>query len=233
MNATRVPAPRAVLFDLDGTLVDSVPDLAGSLNVLLERRGLPPLALDEVRAMVGDGIEKLVERAFAARGEDPARAMATGAYGEMIEIYGGRLSEETTLMPGALETLEALRLAGVLLAVVTNKAQSATDAILVDFGLMPFLDAVVGGDRGHAKKPAPDIPLAALARLGITPAEAVLVGDGPADVGAARAAGLPVILVRGGYTTIPVEALEGDLVIAGLAELGGALDSLLPSARQA
>ena len=219
---------RAVLFDLDGTLVDSVPDLAASANLLLERRQLAPLGLDDVRAMVGNGIEKLVERAFAARGLDLRGAAFDAVYDEMIAVYGERLTVETTLMPGARAAIERLHGDGVRIAVVTNKAQAATDAILAHFGLSPLLGAVVGGDVGLAKKPAADILLAALARMDVDPAGAVLVGDSPADAGAARAAGLPVVLVRGGYTTVPVDDIGADAVIDGFDDLEGALGALFP-----
>lgn len=229
MSGGRPAGPRAVLFDLDGTLVDSVPDLAAAANVLLARRQLAPLGLDDVRAMVGNGIEKLVERAFAARGQDLQGAAFDAAYDEMIAVYGERLTVETTLMPGATAAIERLHADGVKLAVVTNKAQAATDAILSHFGLSPRLGAVVGGDVGLAKKPAADILLAALARMGVDPAGAVLVGDSPADAGSARAAGMPVILVRGGYTTVPVDAIEADLVIDGFDDLDAALTALFPA----
>lgn len=229
MTSVRAPRPRAVLFDLDGTLIDSVPDLAASANALLSRRRLAPLGLGDVRGMVGNGIEKLVERAFAARGHELRGPAFDAAYAEMIAVYRERLAVETTLMPGARAAIERLDADGARIAVVTNKAQAATEAILAHFGLLARLGAVVGGDVGLAKKPAADILLAALARMGVEPLHAVLVGDSPADLGAARAAGIPVVLVRGGYTTIPVDDLGADMVIDDLTRLEGALANLLPA----
>lgn len=218
--------PRAILFDLDGTLIDSAPDLHAATNILLARHALGPLTLPQVVSMIGNGVKKLVERAFAAVGR-PLEADALETEHEaMIGIYGDHLTVLTTLMPGAREAIEELRGRGVLLGVVTNKPQMPTEAILDHFHLSRFLGAVIGGDAGVEKKPAPDMIFAALERLGVAPEDAVVVGDSPADVGSARAAGVPVIAVRDGYTNVPVDELDADAVIATLADLDGALATL-------
>jgi phosphoglycolate phosphatase len=211
--------PKAVLFDLDGTLVDSAPDIAAAVNELLATRKLPALIVPQVTLMIGNGVEKLVERAFAAVGAPLEGAALLQANRDMAPIYLRHVTEHTTLMPGVREALAVLHVGGVKLGVVTNKPQAATREILVHFGLLELLKAVVGGDAVVAKKPAPDGIFLALEKCGVGPAGALLVGDSLADVGAARAAGIPVVLIRGGYTQAPVEDLGADLVLNRIDEL--------------
>lgn len=215
--------PQAVLFDLDGTLIDSAPDLHASVNILLASHALGPLSLPQVVSMIGNGVKKLVERAFAACGRPLAGAVLDIEYEAMVAIYGDHLVALTTLMPGARQAVETLHAAGHRLGVVTNKPQRPTEAILDHFGLSPFLGAVIGGDSGVEKKPAPDMLFATLDRLGVAPEDALMVGDSPADVGSARAAGIAVLVVRGGYTTVPAEHLGADAVIESLDDLATAI----------
>lgn len=221
--------PRAVLFDLDGTLIDSAPDLHASINILLMRRGLGPLALPDVVSMIGNGVKKLVERAFIAVGHPLDADELDLEYEAMVGIYADHLTVLTVLTPGVREIVEELHAQGVLMGVVTNKPQMPTEAILDHFGLSPYLDAVIGGDSGVEKKPAPDMIFAALDRLGLRPEDAVLVGDSVADVGSARAAGIPVIALRGGYTSVPVDEIGADIVIDGLADLLATLAGMRPA----
>lgn len=221
--------PRAILFDLDGTLIDSAPDLHAAVNILIARRGLGPLSLDQVKSMIGNGVKKLVERAFAACGVSLAGEALEAEYLAMIDIYGDHLTVLTTLMPGVPDVIEAVREGGVRVAVVTNKPKRAAEAILDHFGLSAHLDAVIGGDACVKKKPAPDMFLAALDVLGVGPEDVLAIGDGPIDVAAARAAGVQIALVRGGYTTVAVEELEADIVIDRLDFLANAIASLRPA----
>ncbi len=218
--------PQAVLLDLDGTLVDSAPDIQAATNQLLARHALGPLTLDEVKSMVGQGVKVLVERAFRACGRPLEGEALENEHIAMLDIYGNHLTEFTELMPSAAETLEGLHGDGVRLAVATNKPQRAAEAILDHFALFPYLGSVVGGDAGVAKKPAPDILLAALDRLGVEPWNALMVGDSMADVASARAAGVAVVIVRGGYTTVPVEDLGADLLLDSLSQLPEAFETL-------
>lgn len=223
MNGGGTGWPRAILFDLDGTLIDSAPDLRASVNILLAGLGRPQLTLPRVRSMIGAGIPKLVERALAATGE-PAEGEEFGRLVmEMMEIYASHLTVFTTLMPGARDAIEAALESGALLGVVTNKPQRPTEAILDHFRLAGDMAVVIGGDAGPPKKPAPDILLAALDRLGIDPGQALMVGDSAADVAAARAAGISVSVVRNGYATMPADELGADLVIDDLRRLGEAV----------
>jgi phosphoglycolate phosphatase len=218
--------PQAVLFDLDGTLIDSAADIRAAVNQLLARHRLGPLSLDDVKAMVGQGVKVTVERAFRACGRPLEGEALEQEYLAMLDIYANHLTDFTEVMPGVTETLEALREQGVQLAVATNKPQRAAEAVLDHFGLIPYLGAVVGGDAGVAKKPAPDILLAALDRLGVEPWNAVMVGDSISDVLSARAAGIAVVIVRGGYTTVPAEELGADRVLDTMAQLPEIFETL-------
>ena len=221
----------AVFFDLDGTLVDSLPDLAASVNELMSVYGLPPHALPTVRGMIGNGIEKLVERGFAAHGITLDSAELAERYERMMGIYGRHLTGLTTLTPGAGEAVRAARRIGARTGVVTNKPEGFSRTILTHFGLTPDIDIVIGGDSGYPKKPGPEMLLAACALSGCKPADAVMVGDSTADVAAARAAGVPSIILRGGYTNLSAEELGGDFIIDGFDALAGLLSSLQGAAK--
>ena len=202
--------PQAMLFDLDGTLIDSVADIATSVNILLAKESLPPLTVDEVRAMIGNGMAKLVERAFKARGIDLEGDRLTDMTARMMDIYKDHLTEETILLDGAEDMLRAYSVAGIRIAVVTNKPEAFSRRILDHFGLGAIVNCVVGGDTGPARKPAPDMLLHAVAEMDLHASRALMVGDSPADIGAAVAAGMVSVAVRGGYTTVPVEELGAD-----------------------
>ncbi|MER9254224.1 phosphoglycolate phosphatase [Mesorhizobium sp. M0598] len=223
-------SPKAILFDLDGTLVDSAPDIAAAVNELLAGRDLPPLRLDQVKAMIGGGIRKLVERAFAASGTPLLGSALDEANRVMAPIYRRHLTGRTRLMPGVREVLTHLHLSGIAMAVVTNKPQLAAREILLHFRLTDYLGAIVGGDAVTYLKPAPDALLLALDLLQVEPRDTLMVGDSSADVAAARAAGMAVILLRGGYSQIPVEELCADLVCDSLFDLPSAMQRLQDAA---
>ena len=223
--------PQAILFDLDGTLIDSVPDIAAAVNQLLATEGVLPLAVDAIRLMIGNGVRKLVEKAFDARDialeGDALRAMTD----RMMGIYGGHLTGATQLMPGARELVTACAGAGVMIGIVTNKPEGFTRTIVDHFGLTSSVRVIVGGDSGTARKPAPDMLLHALEQMKVAPHRSVMVGDSPADIDAARAVPMASIAVRGGYTSMPVEQLGADLVVDGLSEVPQATERLGMMAR--
>ena len=212
-----------MLFDLDGTLIDSAPDLAAAVNELLALRGRGPLTLAQVTSMIGNGVEKLVERAIAASGEALGPEALKREQMAMIGIYAKHLTGLTVLMPGAREALDALHGDGISLGLVTNKPQRFVETVLDHFGLSALLGVAIGGDAGVPKKPAPDMLLAAVEQFGVAPADAVMVGDSAADVDSARAAGIASVIVRGGYTNVPAERLGADIVIDDMTELAAAL----------
>jgi len=218
--------PKAVLFDLDGTLIDSAPDLAAACNELLGLHGLSPLTIPQVTRMIGNGVEKLVERAFTAAGAPLGIAELKQALTEMAPIYLRHTSVLTKLMPGVRGALATLHVRHVAMGVVTNKPQAATRAVLNHFGLTELMRAIIGGDAVVNKKPAPDALFLALDKLHLYVGDAVMVGDSASDVGAARAAGMRVIIVKGGYTSTSADDLGADLVLDTMAELPDALGRL-------
>jgi phosphoglycolate phosphatase len=209
-----------VVFDLDGTLVDSAPDIRTSLNLLLREIRRPPLALAEVTAMIGEGAETLVARALAATGGAPERDAVRALTRRFVALYEGRSAERTRPYPGVHEALAALRRAGLRLGICTNKPERATRALLQALALDRHFAAVVGGDSlDGVRKPDPRPVFAVLAALATIPARAVLIGDSRTDVAVARAAGVRVLVRRGGYTIIPADRLGADGAFDAFAEL--------------
>ncbi len=225
MPNRRTGLPAAIVFDLDGTLIDSLPDIAAAANRMLEAEGRAPLSPDEVRPMIGDGAGQLVERVFAARGGLPGPALEPYLHRFLAE-YEPRSAELTRPFPGVAETLAGLKAAGCRLGLATNKPSGATAEVLAAFGLDGLFDAVIGGDDAPALKPDPRHVTAVLDLLGLTAAEAAFVGDSPNDIAAAHAAGLPCVLVSFGYTRVPVHALGAEAVIDHFRDLPAALAAI-------
>lgn len=219
---------KAVVFDLDGTLIDSVPDLRAALNRMLADLDRPSLVDDEVKTMVGDGVHVLVERALAARGGGLTGDAFEAAFRRFLADYEANASVETRPFPGAEAALARLKQGGAGLGICTNKPQAATEAVLAALDLAPHVDAVVGGDAvpGGGRKPDARHLLTVLEKLAVAPADAVLVGDSAADIGCARAARVPAIAVSFGYPKMPVAELGADLVIDAFTELDAALARL-------
>jgi phosphoglycolate phosphatase len=199
---------RLIVFDLDGTLIDSLGDLTDSANELLARHGARPLADGEVAGMIGDGVGRLVRRVLEARRIDrePRRAVD-----EFLDIYDRRLLDRTRAYDGIPEALEALRTTARL-GVLTNKPGAAAERILQALGLRPPFDWVIGGDGPYGRKPRPDGLQAMMRAAACEPDATVLVGDSAIDVETARAAGARVCLARYGFgfPTRPPETLRGD-----------------------
>ncbi len=212
----------AIVFDLDGTLIDSAPDIGAALNVLMAEHGHAPFAPAEIRAMIGDGSTELVRRAFADKGDPlPAERLAETVE-RYIDIYAAHPASTDCLYPGVLETLDALAAAGVALGLCTNKPQRVLDGLLPALDLFRRFEAVCGGDTLAVRKPDPAPLLWVLKRMGQPIAGSLMVGDGQNDVLSARAAGMPVVLVTYGYARRPARELGADLVIDHFADLLGA-----------
>jgi phosphoglycolate phosphatase len=216
-----------IAFDLDGTLVETAPDLIGALNVVLGERRLPALPFASARALVGGGARVLIERGFAAAGEPLDEAEAQGLVVRFIEVYRGRIASESRPFPGVEAALDQLAAAGAVLAVCTNKPTDLSNQLLEALGLARRFRAVIGADRAPRRKPDPSHLLHAIAEAGGDPARALMIGDSRADAEAARAAHVPCVLVTFGYTDVPVETLGADLVIEAFADLPAAAARLL------
>ncbi len=199
---------RTLLLDLDGTLVHSVPDLAAALNRLLAAHGRAGLSHAETAAMVGDGVARLVERAFAARG----RVADSDTVAEFSADYGAHSAVETAPYPGVAEALRSLAGEGWRLAVCTNKPEQAARTLLAAVGLAPLFAAIGGGDSFATRKPDPAHLLATLEAAGGERTHAVMAGDHANDVTAARGAGLPCIFAAWGYG--PMAMAEGAVAVA-------------------
>ena len=214
---------RVLLCDLDGTLVDSVPDLRRALNKLLCELKLPAQSLEAVKGMVGNGVAKLVERGLAAAGQPQDPDSLGEEVERFLQHYNAGLVIDTRPYPGAEPVLRALKADGWRLAVCTNKPEEPSRQILATLGLLDLFEAVAGGDSFAVRKPDPGHPLGILDRMGAAPGEAIMLGDSRADGEAARAAGLPSILVRFGYS--PGTPLDGlaDVMIDRFEELPAAL----------
>lgn len=196
-----MPLPSALVLDLDGTLIDSAADLADAANALLSEFGRPQLSVEAIRGMVGNGLAVLAVRAMTATGPapDPAEGQDLGRI--LLKHYLNPKSPPQTLVfPGVVEILESMREQGVLLGLCTNKAQTATEAVLDKTGLAGYFDTVVGYDLTPAPKPDAAHVQTVLDRLG-NPVSAVMVGDSPIDLMAGKSAGLAVVLVTYGYGT--------------------------------
>jgi phosphoglycolate phosphatase len=210
--------PRAVLFDLDGTLIDSVPDITLAVAELLASEKLPPLSQDQIRMMVGRGLRVLVRRVYDAQGIALDEASLQCRLDAMTEIYARHLVGHTTLMPGVQDALQFFRAQGCAMAVVTNKLLTATETILEHFGIGDYFTVIIGDSNeppmaALARKPQPDMLFEALRRLSVAPEHAVMIGDSGVDVRAAKAAGVAAIAVRGGYSSEPLESFSPDAVI--------------------
>ncbi len=223
--------PYAVVFDLDGTLIDSAPDIAYALNETVANRGLRGFALEEVKGMIGGGVPKLLERALAARGDSAAHLPE--AVSAFIEIYRNNLTVRTTLYDGARELLENLCEEGRLLGLCTNKPHELTVEVLKQLNIAKFFSAVSGGGSETPKKPDPASLLEVLAHLEVKPKDAVMVGDSAADVGCARGAGVPVVLVSFGYSRAAPQFLGAGAVMEKLADVPGCFKSIYGLSRKA
>jgi len=216
-----------IAFDLDGTLVDTAPDLVGTLNVILSEEGLKALPLAHARALIGHGARRLIERGFQAAGEPLEAARMDGLFDRFIARYRAHIADESRPFPGCVAALQALKADGARLAVCTNKPTSLSNALLQALDMARLFDAVTGPDGAPAAKPDPRHLDAAVAAAGGRPDRALMVGDAATDAGAARALGVPLILVSFGYTETPAAELEPDVLIDHFDQLPAAARRLL------
>jgi phosphoglycolate phosphatase len=195
------------LFDLDGTLVDSAPDIAFALNHVMTREGLPAHSVDVVRTLIGEGIHRLVEKAYALHHRSPGLEDLNARTADFAALYEANIANETRPYAGVLAGLDMLKQRDIKTAVVSNKAHHLTERLLREVQLFDRLDVVVGAKDTMPKKPAPDMLHFAMGELNVRADETIFVGDSIADVRAAAAAQLPCLLIDGGYTMDPAARL--------------------------
>jgi phosphoglycolate phosphatase len=215
-----------VVFDLDGTLVDTAPDLINALNFVLDREGLPPVPLASARYMIGAGARKLIERGLEVEGraatpDDLARLTA-----DFIDYYAAHIADVSRPFEGLEAALDDLGARGYRLAVCTNKLEWLSKRLLDELGLSPRFAAICGADTFGLSKPDPAFLRETVARAGGRIGSAIMVGDAGTDIGVARRAGVPVIGVGFGYTDVPIAELKPDRLINHMRELPDAVASL-------
>lgn len=216
-----------ILVDVDGTMVDSVPDLAYCVDQMMQALDRPPHGEARVRNWVGNGVERLVRRALVGQldGEPPEQDY-NRAHAIFVELYAANTSRRSRLYPGVREGLDWLRAAGYRLGCVTNKAARFTLPLLADLGVRDDFELVVSGDTLPAKKPDPAPLLHAARHFGVAPGESLMVGDSVSDVRAARAAGFQIACVSYGYNHgVDIRTAHPDAVIDSLLQLRGMLPS--------
>lgn len=216
-----------VLFDLDGTLVDSAPDLIGTLNRLLVEEGLPPVEMEAASTLIGSGARALLVHGFEAAGADVERARSEALFEQFLVDYAGHIADGSRAFEGIVDTLERLKARGAALAVATNKRSDLSELLLEKLRLRHHFAAVVGPDRVSARKPSGAHLVEAVRTAGGDPARAIMVGDAAPDAEAARDAGMSCILTTFGYTPVPVEDLGGDVLIDAFEDVEEAIDGLL------
>ena len=213
--------PTSIVWDLDGTLVDSAPDLATALNTVLDKRGFFTHPVNQVRAMIGNGVPKLVERGFNAVG----MRLDAGQLDELVEIfireYVACATQQTRPYPMVVEVLDQIRDMNIPMGVCTNKPEAISRQILEGLGLSGYFNSVIGGDSTAARKPDALPLLTCLKELVAIPQLSLMIGDSAVDVNAARAAGVGVCVVPWGYRPVPAEELGADFVLHDLAALPG------------
>jgi phosphoglycolate phosphatase len=219
-----------VIFDLDGTLVDTAPDLIDTLNAILLREKLAPVAFDAARNMIGGGARLLIERGLRAQGRAAGVSDIERLYADFVGHYAERIAERSRPFPGLERALDELAARNCRLAVCTNKLEWLSRRLLKALGLSDRFAAICGQDTFGIQKPDPGMLLQTIARAGGHPSNAVMVGDSENDIKAARAAAVPVVAVSFGYTETPVQLLDPDRVIDSFDKLPDAVFALTLSA---
>jgi phosphoglycolate phosphatase len=224
-----IMAAPTIVFDLDGTLVDTAPDLIATLNTILAREGLPPVDYAAARNMVGGGARAMIERGLTAEGVIPVAAHVERLCGQFIAHYADHIADHSRPFPGVEAALDALAHRGCRLAVCTNKLEWLALKLLGALGLRDRFAAICGADTFGVQKPDAAILHGTVARAGGRSDLAIMVGDAITDIAVARAAGIGVIAVDFGYSEIPVAALGPDRVVSSFERLPEAVFALLAS----
>jgi phosphoglycolate phosphatase len=218
---------RTVVFDLDGTLVDTAPDLINALNFILDREGLPPVPLHSARNMIGAGARRLIERGLELDGRAASVKDIDRLTGDFIDYYAAHIADASRPFEGLESALDDLTARGYRFAVCTNKLEWLSKRLLDLLGLSSRFSAICGADTFGISKPDPAILQQTVARAGGQLSSAIMVGDAGPDIGVARRAGIPVIGVEFGYTEVPIADLKPDRLIKHMRELPAAVESLM------
>lgn len=218
----------ALLFDLDGTLADTKPDLHAAMNFVLRQNGLDEVPDEAITNMIGGGARMILQRGLEANETRWDDAKLDAATEEFVLWYDQNIDGHTKIYPNLLPILDAAKAAQIPMAVVTNKRESLSAKLLYRLGLQGYFDALVGGDTLPRRKPDPDTIELALARLGCAPQDAIMVGDSEADSDGARAANVACICVSFGYRRVSLEELKADAIVDDYAEFAAAAKAIKP-----
>ena len=214
---------RTIVFDLDGTLVDTAPDLISTLNVVLAGEGLPPVAYDDARRMIGGGTRRMIERALIAGGQNVPSAELDRMFRVFIDHYSAHIADRSRPFPHLESVLERLAGEGCRLAVCTNKLEWLSRRLLDTLKLSRYFAAICGQDTFGIQKPDPQMLRLTIRRAGGEVQRAIMIGDSMTDVRTARAASVPVIAVDFGYSEVTPAALNADYLISSYTELPHAI----------
>ena len=220
-----MPAP-TIVFDLDGTLIDTAPDLVDTLNVVLAREGLPPVPYETARNLIGGGSRMMIKRGVEAEGRDLTQAKLDELFADFIAHYSEHIADRSQPFPGLVDALDALSAEGHRFAVCTNKLERLSVMLLKQLGLADRFAAICGQDTFGMQKPDPEVLRRTIAAAGGTPQRAIMIGDSLTDIRTARGAGVPVIAVDFGYTDRPVTELGPDRIISRFVQLPAAVAEL-------
>ena len=216
-----------IVFDLDGTLIDTAPDLIHTLNLVLTQEGLSAVPYATARNLIGGGAQVMIRRALAAEGRDATDAEMDRLYAAFIAYYSEHIADRSRPFPGLDSALNDLRAAGHALAVCTNKLEWLSLRLLKALNLTHRFAAICGPDTFGVMKPDPEVFRQTVRRAGGEPSRAIMVGDSKTDIHTGRAARVPVIAVDFGYTDVPIASLQPDRIISSFSELPAAIGDLL------
>jgi phosphoglycolate phosphatase len=214
-------------FDLDGTLVETHQDLVGTLNRMLVIEGLPTVPMEGARELIGGGARALLEHGFTRAGAPLERAQDPQLFEAFIADYIAHIADHSVPFEGVVETLETLSARGATLVVVTNKRSDLSELLLGKIDLTRHFAAIVGPDRVSARKPSGAHLIEAIQSVGGDPARAIMIGDAAPDAGTARDANIPCILCSFGYTPVPVEDLDPDVIVDAFEDIEEAVDMIV------
>ena len=220
-------SPPLLVFDLDGTLIDTAPDLVETLNVIFAREGLAPVPFATARKLIGGGARAMIVRGVEAEGRVLSPVQIERLFDEFIAYYTEHIADRSRPFPGLTETLDALAAQGHRFAVCTNKLERLSVLLLQQLDLAGRFAVICGQDTFGVQKPNPDMLRRTILAAGGSPERAIMVGDSETDVRTAKSAGIPIVAVDFGYTERPVAEFEPDRVISHFAELPSALAALV------